>query len=343
MQVGIYTRYFRHEATYAAIRIAEQLQCDGHDVSLFSNDVVMTPTCPQWDAKVVRTGPRGFTAWARDQDVLIWTHAPNPAQVGWAKHNNKHVVLVAVGYELRSVDRKTYRAADVVVCPSRSLADLLRSRWSLKTCMPVTWDCGWPVTTKTAISVNKLRVLLPTEFCSAPFEMQTLGILAAAVEANEALEVTVTYTPSRWQPIETRILREFLKMSPQRVTLLKSTPLAALPLLYQRHDLTLWPTVCDNFGLGGIFSLTMGTPVVAFDATPMNELVAGNNGVLLSCDQTATSLGLPVPRPNFRNLLSTFIDLSYDRDAITSMLSYTDAVVTRRRREFQKAWRIALP
>lgn len=346
MRVGICTRYLRHAATYAAIQLAEQCQLDGHDVSLLTEDKIPTPTHHVWDTQVVREAPHGFTRWAQNCDTIIWMLPPGCSAVNWARNSGKHTVIVASGCDLRADDKKALRAAHVVVTPSRRVARVIQQRWNLTNVYPIPWTVDWPITVK-AQPHEKLRLLLVSEFCYPGLDIRVLATMAAVMAQHQHVESTVTYIPSRWEPHAHRALMTFEKQFKGRVSLARSVPYRELPMLYQRHDLTLWPSTEEDFCFGGLASLTMGTPVIAWDACPMNELVTAKTGITVPCPEVLNDIGLPQidsqPRHMLESLLSTLADIAENREHLTKLYAAapTDRLL-QRRKAFATGWQMVL-
>lgn len=346
MQVGIYTRYLRHAATYAAIEVAEQCQLAGHDVTILTDDKIPTPTHHVWDGLVKRDGPRGFTHWAKRCDTIIWMLPPLASSVNWARDAGKHTIVVAPGCDLQAGDKKALRAADIVVTPSRRVARIIQQRWKLTNIYPIDWVVGWPITQK-AKPHEKLRLLLPTEFCYPALDIRVLAALAATMAKYEHVESTVTYIPSRWHPHAHRALMAFADKFKSRVCLHRSVPYKELPMLYQRHDLTVWPSEDEDFCFGGLASLTMGTPVVCWAACPMNELVTAKNGIPVPCGEIENELGLPCvdtkPRHQLESLLATLDFVAGNRQQLVDLYAGMSTLkLQQRRKSFADGWSMVL-
>jgi glycosyltransferase involved in cell wall biosynthesis len=70
-------------------------------------------------------------------------------------------------------------------------------------------------------------------------------------------------------------------------------------LLYGYSDIVLWPAEIEGFGLVGIESIYMGTPVVAYDIPPMSNIITnGVNGMLVPCDDGGSKGGVMYAEPN---------------------------------------------
>jgi hypothetical protein len=294
----------------------------------------------------VRTAPHGFTNWAKRCDAIVWMLPPGYAAVNWAKSNGKHTVIVASGCDLLSDDKKALRAAHAVVTPSRRVSRIIQQRWKLTNIYPIPWTVGWPVTTK-AQPHEKLRLLLASEFCYPGLDIRVLATVAAVMAQHQHVEATITYIPSRWQPHAHRALLAFEKQFKHRVSLVRSVPFKELPMLYQRHDLTLWPSEAEDFCFGGLASLTMGTPVIAWNACPMDELVTAKTGITVPCDEVLNDIGIPQiaarPRHMLEAWLSTLADVAANREHLMKL--YATAPTERllqRRKAFATGWQMVL-
>lgn len=335
MQIGIYTRYCRDEGTYAAIRLAQVLA--NHDVTLFTPDTD-TGVRLAHDVPVIHRTQQKFTEWGRRQDTIIWFGVPGLEQVKWAKRNNKRTIIVPVPGQVISEHRKVFRLADVIVSPSRAFAATIARRWGLKMCFSIIWDWGWPLTTKEPPVENTLRLLLPTELCQPECCRETLFMLDAVLEHMD-VTLTVTYLPSRWLPRARRLLRKLSDRYNGRVALKPSVPFdSSLPLLYQNHDITIWPSAVCNFSAAAVMSMSMGTPVVAFAGEESSAVIGARGGLLVPCEGELNCLGGQVIRPNFENMVSHLCGLIADRAFLSKLCGTTAGVVADIRNVFADGW-----
>ncbi len=340
MQIGVYTRYFRHEATYVALRIAQWVTAHGGDVSLYSDEKNHCSVDPDWDAQV-RHPPLKFTEWAKSCTTIVWTHTPLPEQLSWCARNKKRAVLVPLWHELRSDDRRAYRGASFVVTPARAVACLLKARWGLSTCLTAPWDPGLPWTVKSGLkNKEKLRLLLPWYDHAPNVSSEPLLKLLVSLSQREDMSLTITYSPSRVMPSAARRLQGLTK--PGHVTLLKSVPPWQRALVYGQHDLTLWPAEAENTGLVGLSSLAMGTPVIAFAGAIASEFLSSKNGVLVPCESRGNSLGVPRVLDDYARFEEYLRGLLAHRDHIARLQDGTMFNADSRRAIFDDCWQRVL-
>lgn len=334
MQVGIYSRYCRDEGTYAAIRLAQVLV--NHDASLYTPDTAGAKFSP--GIPVIHRAQQKFTEWGKRQDLIVWFGVPGYEQVKWAKRNGKRTAIVAVPGQVISEHRKVFRLVDVVVSPSRSFVASISSRWGLKRCFSIVWDWGWPLTIKSPPEQETLRLLLPTEFCYPECCRETLFMLDAVLGVMD-VSVTITYLPSRWLPHARRQLKRLADRYDGRVALRPSVPFdASLPLLYQNHDITVWPTTVCNFSAAAVLSMSMGTPVVAFAAEDASAVIGTRGGLLVPCEGELSSLGCHTITPNFENMVSHLCGLVADRAFLGKLCGTTAGTVADIRNVFADGW-----
>jgi hypothetical protein len=335
MRLGIYTRYYRHEATYAAIRIATFAQSLGYDVSLFTDDRANTRVHRDWDRRVQRRGPKGFTEWADKCDIVCWTHAPPVAQMTWANDKGKSTILLALWHELGTEHRKVFRRAKTVLCPTVSVAALLAKRWRLQNCRVAMWDPGLPFVTKPKPTmITSPKILIPTDLCCPKMTPAFALLLASVIETCPDVSMTMSYVPSRWRASELCDLRGLCATG--RFKLVPSIAEEVRPLLFQRHDLTLWPALNDNFAYGALYSLAMGTPVLAFGGPAADEAISGTNSVCIATQLRESPLGVPSVIPDYPAYLDHLLGIILDPLMLPEMLDATVEDLLQRRRQFAK-------
>lgn len=334
MRLGIYTRYRRHEATYAAIRIACFAHGLGYDVSLFTEDRAKTCVHPEWDRAAVRGGPQSYESWAAKCDTICWTHVPPVSQINWANARDKSTILFALWTELSSEDRKAFRKAKIVLCPTVAAAALLAKRWRLQTCRVAMWDVGLPITTKPKPEhIPKPRVLIPSDLFAAPTPELT-ALIISALEFSPDVEMTLSYVPSRWKACDLCDLRGLARTG--RLRLVPSTSEPDRPLLFQQHDLTLWPVPIDNFGYGALYSRTLGTPVLAFETPAAVEALDGSQSVRVAAEVVENGLGVPSIVPDYPTYLNHLLGILLDPLMLPAMLDESAEDLLHRKRQFTK-------
>lgn len=337
MRLGIYTRYFRHEATYAATRVGNYAQLRGCDVSMFTDDRQHTDVCRAWDSRVVRSGPHGFTEWARQQDLIFWTHTPPEGQISWAKKAGKRTAVLAMWQEFISQDRKSLKHADMVLCPASPVTEMLRKRWKLSNCMTVHWDTGMPIVTRHDRSpVTRPRVLLPTDLLHPKFSPEMFALLEQLFETCPDVQLTLSYVPSRWRNGEASMLHRLRRFS--QLQLVPSVYEEDRPLLFQRHDLVLWPCVRDNFAYGAIYALTVGVPVLAFASPITHGLFAKTDSLTVPTDVAVSDLGVSRVLPDYPAYLQFLLGIVLDPGMLPAMQSTDATYLTNRRNAFTSQW-----
>lgn len=342
MRLGIYTRYYRHDAAYLALRIAEWAFQVGWDVSLFTDCGRAHQLHPSFDRAVHRDGPRGFTDWAEGRDVIVWTHCPVLEQVSWTKRHEKRAVLIPLAHELDSKDRRVLKAASAVGCTSRNLAMALKNYLQVSTTTPLLFDPGLPLTLKPTGLAPALRLLLPL-FEQRPDEVDEdlLHRLILLHDRRDDFTLTVACSSSKLHAGFGRTLRQAVEVYP-RIQRCRQLSLKDRPFLFATHDLTLWPTRAENTGLIGLTSLAMGTPVIAFNGPPLQEFLTSRNAVLIPCTTMTSALGVPTIKglpAKFEEYLTSILD---DRRPLERMLATVHFNLEHRRQIFDAGLRRVL-
>jgi glycosyltransferase involved in cell wall biosynthesis len=109
-------------------------------------------------------------------------------------------------------------------------------------------------------------------------------------------------------------------------------------LLSGSHDIVLWPAEIEGFGLVGVESIYMGTPIIAYDVPPMSDIVIdGINGVLVPCKHGGAANNIVFAEPNAYN----FIDKSVDaiNNKLVELNKHTKTGKKSKRSKFNSAWK----
>ena len=335
MRVGISTRYCVHEATYAALQLADLVQQLGHDVRIDSVNSP-SPLDSRWDKHVSSAKYLELSTWA---DMLIWTHIPTLKELWfWHKNSKAKTVVVPMWSELRAKDKKQLSRVQHVVAPHHSVM-LLRKRWP-GNWAAVPWDNGLPVTRKAGLRTAGRIYALVALFDDVinDLSMTLIDELARLLKAVPNVYFTVAYCSSRLSRPAANRLRGLAASFGERCQLATKVTLRDRPLLYARHDLTLWPAVMTDIGCVALDSLTLGTPVVTWQCPPIDEILRPDNAVLVKCDVEHSEQGVPFSDGNCCRLGIALQQLLDDPARILAMQKHTATQLEARRGEFIRFW-----
>lgn len=336
MRLGICTRYTNHEATYAAIRLAEAAESlDVEEVSLFTMTPQLSRISPRWDDKVVRVQHVPFSRWAAKQDHILWTTVPHKEQLCWVRQQQKKTTILVLWHELDSQAMSTLATADSLLCPSVACYDFMRNRYCANAvCLP--WDCGQPLFSKPDnYSVTRPKIFLPFWDGNARrSEMTAIRLLDILLRRHVDLEITLACNSSTISSAATRTLGRIPKTCRQRLHIVRGTPPSTRFQLFQSHDLTLYPSHFESTGMTVVQSLEMGTPVVAFNFRPLTEILTTSNSVTVACKEETNSVGTPRAVPDYDGLSDTLYHLLNDIEFLSELQDTTLAGVEHRRDAF---------
>lgn len=348
MRVGIVLQYRRHDTVYAAMRLADFFRRSGHEVSVFSLGATrkVPPLNPDWDHLVVPEAILPYPSWLESVHTVVFAVPVGAPTIAAANRAGcKTVSLVALDWLPRQPG-EGLRISDTVVAPYLATADLVRDSFGLDNVVHVPWDCGLPLTRKAGedLSGDRARVLFPVH-CTQADRTWPEVVAATATKVVERcpwVDATISITPKTLQASSLSAIRRVAAYPTKGGTLTVAddpTGWTHTPLVYGRHDLTVWAAELDGFGLTGLESLCMGTPVVAYDAAPMSELVKdGENGKLVACDLRWTSEGVPHAKPDWPGLQDAVVNLLNLRTGIADLRRNTRLNLMVRREKFASRW-----
>jgi hypothetical protein len=301
MRLGICTPWCFREATQAAIRIAEWARAADIDVTLRASNSSPPRLHTRWDAEVQTTRPLTFTAWARSCSTVIWTRPPIREQVTWAAKNGIYTVILYLWADVSEADFPALRAAQCVLCPGTTIKHYAVERVRVRKAVCICWDVGLPFVRKDPrVQTNYQWVLLPL-FDREPYRMEAtiVDICGRMLYRYPDTVLTAAYHSSTLAPFATRRLAVFQQYFGDRVRLRKAMPINDRPYVFQQHDLTLWPVHLTSLGNTGLLSLSMGTPVIAFDCPPVSEFLNRMNSVVVPAEGHFDELGIPRLDPDY--------------------------------------------
>jgi len=338
MQVGICTKYTHSEPTYAAIRLATELATQGAEVSLYNPWSLRELIDRNWDEHVLSAKVARFTDWARYQQCLIWTTVPHCEQLDWATQNKIRTIVLAIWHELDKESMASLRMADIVLSPTIACHAYLR-RHGIEHSVHIPWDCGQPFCRKPQTHTPAApAVLLPLWDGNARRHEATLvDIVSRALQQNTHASVTVAYNSSTIAPHSAHLFKQMRRLHPERLQLLRGVEPSQRFRLFQQHDLALIPSHYESLCLTQLQSIALGTPVVGFHITPVDEVLTDFNAVIVGCSQSQGFLQRN--NPNYEELdakLTTILQTPRQLRALQQSTPYT---TFSRREAFQKSLR----
>jgi len=344
MRIGIYTRYAHCDEAYLAIRLAGFVRQQGAVHSLYATNPP-TKLGVEFDGDVHDKRHLLFTNWAKEQDVIVWTHTPKVEQLLYAKRFGITTIVAPMWQELEKPFRKALRQADHLVAMTAECRELFTTVYKFKHVTHIPFDTGLPAVKKTQpVDVKAIKILLPWFDRNARCaNSQFLGDLAYIITRMPDARLTVGVTSSRFAPSVAQFFKELGRKTGGRVKLRRSVAINQRPGLYTEHDLTLIPAECDNYGMCGITSITCGTPVLSFNLSPQSDFIyQDSNGVLVKTRVDYDENGVPHAAPNYEKLmaaLQTFIAEPWHIDNLNKRVNYNLAA---RRKAFELGWQTIL-
>lgn len=313
MRIGFDIQYKPHDAVYAAMRLSDSLRSIGYETTLFSKLKRGHTYGCDWDSVVVTPDVMSYEQWLKGITHIIW---PVPPDKDLIHKVGKNIVTIALAPWdcLPAYSRKSFKLCAHTVAPSPSNAETLKKDFDLKNVSTVEWDSLIPVTRKDVggVDTSKPKVLIPLH-SSQGLRCDIDALFDVALGVNKLCphaELSISYSPRcmSWEVV--RELRHFFKKNHQIKPIIDSTTCVSSLLLYGNHDLVIWPAEIEGFGLVGIESLYMGTPVIAYDIPPIsNIIVDGSNGVLVPCDKGGSTNGIVFAKPDANRFFNLAADI----------------------------------
>lgn len=342
--LGICTPYRFAEATYAALHLAAAAKQLKIETSMLTIDQrAVRPLDHYWDRQRLVWGNPLFTEWAERCHCVVMVIPPEHKRMLWLRQQGIRVVLVAAWHGLDPEDLLSMSNADCVLCPSSATYEMLRDR-GLGNCIRVPWDTMEPLYHKpTDYEITVPRLLLPVWDGNARrTELTSLDLLRVAMARNPTVQATVAYSSSTFAGRSAAKLRRLRREFRGRLSVARPKDLIERTTLFHNHDLTIWPTHAEDYGMIGLQSVLNGTPVLAFEFDPVNEVINSRNGVLVPCRTLRHPYGALQANPDYdamdHTLFHMLRDLPYLRDLQQTVLLGAD----QRRKTFLDGLKIAL-
>jgi glycosyltransferase involved in cell wall biosynthesis len=117
---------------------------------------------------------------------------------------------------------------------------------------------------------NPVRLLYPSHYEWHKNFPLLAGVLNLAKASRSPLHLTLTVSGT--ERLGDATLRDVFSSVASNVTFLGSVPPDALPALYESHDVLVFPSLVESFGLPLLEAMTSNMPIVASDRTWAREI-----------------------------------------------------------------------
>ncbi len=327
MRVGIVINYVRHDSTYAALRTAEILRNAGYSVSFFDKAYKSTKAAlhDYWNDFVVSSKSATFEQWSEECSVIIWYAYPTNKEIKALKKKNKKSICVATWDSVDGEIISQIKSCDKVICPSKSQVKYFNDYWHIKNVDYVPVDCNAPLTSHDVGTGEYLRVIVacPGYQIKRIDPNKLFDSLYEFLQQSHNTHMHFLYSSKVASQIKLNVTK--FEKSFNNESFLKTiddpTGWAEGPLAYCLCDVVLWPVQLESYGYVGLEALTMGTPVVAYNHLPMNEIITDNvNGFLIPCEVKETDLGVGYAAHNGKDMVRILNKIAADQYLILNRL-----------------------
>jgi hypothetical protein len=184
-----------------------------------------------------------------------------------------------------------------VVTPCLENSATVRKESNIRDVSTIEWDSSIPMTRKDSedVDVSKPKVLIPLHSSQGlRCDLESLFQIISGVQSKcPQADITVSYS-AKGSPWEVkRALSKYIKSN---------------------RNIKSVTAEIEGFGLVGIESIYMGTPVVAYDVPPMSNIITnGVNGMLVPCDAGGSKGGVMYAEPNPSEFISVAANAINDR------------------------------
>lgn len=338
--IGFLLPYRNQLDTYVTLRIAQFVDDLGLGCSIVSDSHRQQTVHPRFDRKVMSYNSTNVREWIKSLQFLVVSGAYRAKPINWALEANIPIFLIVDWDRPFDEYRPVADVANLVVCSSWNMTQVLRDRWRINHIRYVPWDCGIPPVRRVDESCNG-HMLLP--ICHRKPYITVANTLEMADRLLASLPNTViTLTHRKSLPRQSlRKIAESIQVWDGRLKLVRTENWGHLLALLTRHDVLL------KLDLGGNLSssllttaaLTMGTPVISFDSYYANELIRdGRNGLLV---QTGTVIreGVPEVIPDLEAFEVAVWKTCKQKNTLRKLRRNSDYQLEDRAKLFRQGWR----
>jgi hypothetical protein len=338
--VGFHLDYQRSDECFATLQVARVAEHCGHDVQLLPASKA-GPVQAYWDQRVLRNYKHDYPTWLRGLSHVVFCNVPPVEVVLAAQSQGTRTVLVCQWADLEEAQLPALEEFDSVICPAKCVyRHLSRHERVITTSLTaVPWDAGAPLTSN-AHPVDPRRVGVLWYLDGSQPLVQDLSFVDVVGELLKLpfVYMTVLHTGRLSEHGLARV-RALQQAADGRLELVRNASWEKMLLTIAAHDLMLWPSAVENFGLPGLMAATVGTPSLAYDHPVVGEVIRdGVNGILVPCDLAYNWLGVPgaVAASN-EAFLAEAIRLVSDPSRLERLRTTVHHRLARRRQSFNTA------
>lgn len=341
-RLGIVTRYHQHEVTHAAIHLAELARDQGTASSIYGVGAVRRDVARLWDSKVVTPRQQDLADWAQQHNRILWTCVPSKSELLSIQEQGVDTALLVNWEELTQEHRKAFQLFDKVIFPYRCVSHVVSRRWDIKKTTPILmpWDVPIPHTRRDTNEPHKQLCVYFPMYDSQPQRVDQAIFRLMRKVLSEADDTNVLVACGRsWSLSSRRIIKSLRKDFGGRVVLALHPHILHRMLLFARADLTVWAPRFESFGLIGLGSLCMGSPVISWDIRPQNEFLKGwKNSVLVPAKTKENWLGVPEVVGGYNEFSDMLVSTLRDKALIAKMKTNALSGLEQRRQQFEAGW-----
>lgn len=338
--LGIVTRWMQHETTQAAIMLAEEATSRGESVSILAREICNRDVAAGWDSKVVNENKNPFVDWKAQCDHIIWTQVPPPTEIWHAKECGITTTVLIDCEQLAPQHGQALRALDNVILPFRSVSKAVNRVWKLKTVRKIImpWTVPVSIGPSRELSATMKTVFLPLYDSQCMRCKMAIFAMMDRVLKRDDTKVIVGVGRA-WSRDGRKAVRALRRKYGERFDPRIRPDILHRLLLFGQSDITVWPSRFESFGIVGLTSLHMGTPVIAWDVSPQNEFLRGwKNSVLVKGKTRRTWLGMDLVDDDYEQFSGLLLNTLQDDALLAKMKASSTVGLETRRKQFRAGW-----
>jgi len=337
-RLGIVTQYNGSDATQAAILLADHAQLSGVPVSCFAVGTPNRFVDSRWDSRIIVESKQHFTDWAQRHTRILWTHVPNPGEVLFAQELGVQTAILLEGSHLDPDDGESLREVDKLLSINRFVGRLVQDYWNIPKKSFVYMPLAFP-TVPASRSISSRRIFWATHTSQAEYTpIIIFDLLRELLEQDESIELVVSYSAC-FDNKAYRKFRSLRALGESRVRVFRRPERTFQRRLMSEATLTLSPALSDSFGIVGLSSLSVGTPVLSWNAKPQNEYLSnGVNSVLVSASMERRGLAAIFVRREMQDLIKVVSDVLKNETQLCKMRKCAIDTSREREKQFAAGW-----
>jgi len=302
---------------------------------------------PRWDNKIKKQSWNRFSPESSRSSHYIFFTPPSTNQLLVNTLNNTKSILVASSKDLQPAYGDLCLLSNKVVCTSWNGVKFLKDSMQVDNAVYLPLDISASTIRKTKLVINN-SVIIAMICAGWPIKQvvnDSIQMSDFLLSSYENVLIKFIMYRSMPSPYKKRFKSLFLKY-PDRIECVKPGGLTDNLISFINCDLSILMSRFLNTGMLPLLSVYGGTPVIAYDVPPINEILINlKNAMVVKASLNEGYRSLPIVSndpSNFENFKTVVTNLLTQKNSLRKLRTDAHYDLDNRRSLFENGWKRVL-